>query len=415
MVALTENIKAPVLRFSEFFGNWENFQLRDQCVLITKGTTPKHFDSSGSVTFVKLEAISDFQVRREKCLSISKAVHEGELKRSILEEGDLLLAIAGATVGKLGLVQETILPANTNQALAIIRTKDNFQSFLIHQMQSPLMFKYIGRCVAVGAQPNLSLKQVGEYPVCIPLDLREQQKIAEFLTSVDERISKLKRKKELLEEYKRGMMQKLFSQEIRFKDDDGSDFPDWEEKRIGQLFAGLKGKGLSKADLSPGGAEKCILYGDLYTMYGRVIGSVYSATNVKEGMRSKKGDLLVPCSTTTTAKDLATASALNEEGVLLGGDISVLRPKSNAVTSIFYSYALTNFYQKKIARLGQGTTIIHLYYSHFSRIHVCKPSISEQLKITEFLMGFDDKISAVANQIDKAAEFKRGLLQKMFV
>ena len=150
-------------------------------------------------------------------------------------------------------------------------------------------------------------------------------------------------------------------------------------------------------------------------MYSRVIESVHSVTNVKEGMRSKKGDLLVPCSTTTTAKDLATASAVKEEGVLLGGDISVLRPKSNAVTSIFYSYALTNFYQKKIARLGQGTTIIHLYYSHFSRIHVCKPCISEQLKITEFLMGLDDKITAVANQIDKAAEFKRGLLQKMFV
>lgn len=395
MEAVAGNIKAPVLRFSEFYGNWENFQLRDQCELITKGTTPKHFDSSGLVTFVKLEAISDFHVRREKCLSISKAVHEGELKRSILEEGDLLLAIAGATVGKLGLVEEKILPANTNQALAIIRTKGNFQSFLIHQMQSPLMFKYIGRCVAVGAQPNLSLKQVGEYPVCIPLDLREQQKIAEFFTSVDEKIEKLKLKKELLEEYKRGMMQKLFSQEIRFKDEDGKDFPDWEERQLGEVSQIVKGKQLNRSDMDGDGHIPVINGGITPSGFTLKHNAAANSITISEGGNS------------------CGFVAFQTVDFWLGGHCYVLE-KESLITKFLFQCLKYN--QRLIMSLRVGSGLPNIQKKHLSQFSISHPSSGqEQLKIAEFLTGIDDKITAVANQIDKAAEFKRGLLQKMFV
>ena len=206
----TAAIKVPELRFTEFSGDWEPIQLRDRCSLITKGTTPKYFVPSGSVTYVKLEAISECVVRPEKCLSITTDVHEGILRRSRLEEGDLLLAIAGATVGKLGVVDEKILPANTNQALAIIRTTKNFRQFLVHQMQSDVMSRYIDGCVAVGAQPNLSLKQVGDYSLAVPLVEGEQQKIAEFLTGVDDKITAVANQIDKAAEFKKGLLQKMF-------------------------------------------------------------------------------------------------------------------------------------------------------------------------------------------------------------
>lgn len=100
--------------------------------------------------------------------------------------------------------------------------------------------------------PQLTAPQFGGYKLFYP-QYNEQQKIASFLTQVDKRIQLLQTKKEKLEEYKKGVMQKLFSQQIRFKDENGNPFPDWEEKKLGEVgetFNGLTGK--TKVDFGEG-------------------------------------------------------------------------------------------------------------------------------------------------------------------
>src|SRR5690606_23642331 len=108
---------------------------------------------------------------------------------------------------------------------------------------------------------NASLNSFKFYFPTLP----EQQKIAAFLGAVDRKIQQLKRKQALLEQYKKGVVQQLFSQELRFKREDGAEFPEWEETRLGDVVTFTKGKGVSKGAIVEGGTTKCIRYGELYT------------------------------------------------------------------------------------------------------------------------------------------------------
>ena len=110
----------------------------------------------------------------------------------------------------------------------------------------------------------------------------EQKRIAAFFTALDKKITELKQKKALLEQYKKGVMQNLFSQELRFKDDNGKEFPKWEKKKLGEIVKFSKGKGISKAEVSEGGKYECIRYRELYTYYGETISKIKSRTDLKE-------------------------------------------------------------------------------------------------------------------------------------
>jgi type I restriction enzyme M protein len=218
----------------------------------------------------------------------------------------------------------------------------------------------------------------------------------------------------LLEQYKKGMMKRIFSQELRFKDNDGNVYPDWEEKKLGEIFYSEKGKGISKNKIVPNGNFECVLYGELYTKYNEVIYNVVSKTNEVDGIKSKVGDLLIPSSTTTTGIDLANVTALNKNDVLLGGDITVLRT-DNEINNVFYAYYLSNHKKEEIASYAQGSTIVHLYYSHIKDMEIHLLSLSEQIKIANFLSAIDDKINHCKEQIVNTEVWKKGLLQQMFV
>lgn len=194
-----------------------------------------------------------------------------------------------------------------------------------------------------------------------------------------------------LKEYKKGVMQKLFSQQVRFKNKDGKNYTNWAKMPLNQIFIQKKGAGISKEDVISSGKNKCILYGELYTTYSEIIREVKSRTNLTTRVRSMVGDLLVPCSTTTTAIDLVNITELREENVLIGGDITILRFKDKGCGT-FYAYYLTHFKTTEIAKYGQGSTIVHLYFEHFKNVIVDFPEIEEQQKIADFLLSIESLI-----------------------
>ncbi len=208
----------------------------------------------------------------------------------------------------------------------------------------------------------------------------EQKKIAQILSTWDKAISVTEKLLTNSQQQKKALMQQLLTGKKRLLDENGVRFSgDWNSSKLGDLFNFKKGKGLSKSDLSESGINKCILYGELYTKYAEIAYEVISRTNSSDGQLSEPGDILLPASTTTSGIDLANATALSEGGILLGGDINILRPKVR-LSSPFLAYFLTHMKKNEISSRAQGITIIHLYGGDLKSIDIVLPSTVQEQK-----------------------------------
>ena len=198
---------------------------------------------------------------------------------------------------------------------------------------------------------------------------------------------------------------------LRFKDEQRNEYPDWEQKLLGDISRLSKGKGISKTDVKENGIVKCIRYGELYTRYGETISNVFSSTNVpvSELVLSHKNDVIIPASG-ETALDIASATCITIEGVALGGDINIIRCQQNG---IFLTYYLISK-QKDIARLAQGSSIIHLYSAQLASLNLRIPSKKEQQKIASFLSSVDAKIEKLGKKKALLEQYKKGMMQKLF-
>ena len=166
---------------------WEQRKLGDISSLITKGTTPKDKSGTGEVNFIKVENINDFSGDIVGMSKISLEEHQGYLKRSQLQEGDILFSIAG-TLGRVTSVNKAILPANTNQALSIIRLKEGNLEYVKTCLKGNVVADFIRRNPTIGAQPNLSLEQVSNLEIGIPSEA-EQEKIGLYFSNLDHLIT----------------------------------------------------------------------------------------------------------------------------------------------------------------------------------------------------------------------------------
>ena len=209
------------------------------------------------------------------------------------------------------------------------------------------------------------------------------------------------------------MMQKIFSQEIRFKDENGNDYPDWVEKELGEVVEFKKGSSISKSNINISGENKCILYGELFTKYKEIIYSVKSKTNKKLEGIGQKFDILMPTSD-VTPNGLARASCLLENNIILSGDMNILRPLKK-LNGCYFSYQL-NYENKKIMERVSGTTVKHIYVKDIKNLLYNIPDdLQEQEKIANILSALDSKIEILEKELSNSKEFKKGLLQSMFV
>lgn len=198
----------PEIRFSGFTEAWEQRKLGTLCSLITKGTTPKDKSGNGEVNFIKVENIDIDNGEITSTSKISIVEHEGYLKRSKLKENDILFSIAG-TLGRVSVVKSSILPANTNQALAILRINEGYIPYLTTVLKGQAVEDFIRRNPTIGAQPNLSLEQVNNLDISYP-NYDEQVRIGQYFSNLDHLITLHQREVEKLQNIKKSCLEKMF-------------------------------------------------------------------------------------------------------------------------------------------------------------------------------------------------------------
>ncbi|MDW8649010.1 restriction endonuclease subunit S [Streptococcus suis] len=201
-----EGERVPKRRFPGFTDAWELRKLGECSSLITKGTTPRDKSGVGDVNFVKVENLVNGEILPLQKIQLEE--HEGYLKRSQLVENDILFSIAG-TLGRTAVVKKSILPANTNQALSIIRGYEFNKNFLVTILRGNVIKEFIKKNPTIGAQPNLSLEQVSNLYFSAPCT-EEQSAIGTFFSTLDRQITLHQRKLEKLKNLKKALLNELF-------------------------------------------------------------------------------------------------------------------------------------------------------------------------------------------------------------
>ncbi|AUT05865.1 Type I site-specific deoxyribonuclease [Streptococcus parauberis] len=395
--------KSPQLRFEGFTDDWEERKLGEHTSLITKGTTPKDKSGNGTINFVKVENISNGVI--SSVSKISEDEHENYLKRSKLEDKDVLFSIAG-TLGRTAVVDKSILPANTNQALAIIRGYDFDTYFLTTTLNGHVVAEFVRKNPTVGAQPNLSLEQVGKLIIGTPCKI-EQNKIGTFFKQLDDFITLHQRKLDLLKEQKKGYLQKMFPKngakvpELRF----AGFADDWEERKLKDI-----------AQFNP----KTVLpvefeYVDLESVVGTEMISHRTESKDQAPSRAQrlaqKGDVFYQ-----TVRPYQMNNYLYDlpyDNYVFSTGYAQMRPNID-------SYFLLNSVQNKqfvqhVLDRSTGTSYPAINSSDLSNIEIHVPSkLSEQQKIGAFFKQLDDTIALHQRKLDLLKEQKKGFLQKMF-
>lgn len=275
--------KTPKLRFKEFSGDWELATLGDSAYIKGrigwKNLKQEEYTEEGPY-LIAGKHISNGIIDWNKCDHISMERYD-ESPEIALKNNDIIFSKDGS-LGNPAIIENLMSEATINGTMMLVRLDNTFiyPKYFYYILNSIYFEKLISELKSGSSIPHIFQRDIVSFKFPIT-EIKEQEKIASFFSLIDSKISLQREKVEALKDYKRGMMQKIFSRELRFKDDEGRDYPNWEEKKLGDIGTFTSGGSLSKNDLSENG-DKCILYGDLFTEYTEVINDVRNYTNKKE-------------------------------------------------------------------------------------------------------------------------------------
>lgn len=234
----------------------------------------------------------------------------------------------------------------------------------------------------------------------------EQQKIADFLTAVDKKVKSIEKKVELLKQYKKGVMQKIFSQEIRFRDEGGGEYPEWEEVRTDEIFTNISNKKHS-GDLP----VLAVTQDDGIVLRGKLDRKINQSDTGILGYK-----VIEPNDFVISLRSFQGGIEMSEVRGISSPAYTVLRGSSKVYPRMFRHYFKREAF---ISRLNSTVIGIRdgkqISYEAFSTLKVYLPSIPEQQKIADFLSSIDDKIKAEETRLANSKKFKKALLQRMFV
>lgn len=407
----------PKLRFKEFSDEWEEKKLGELGKSIIGLTySPDDITTKDEGILV----LRSSNIRNGKLVFDDNVFINMDITRDIMvKENDILICSRNgskALIGKSALIRKLDNKVTFGAFMTIFRS--DYGKFIYQMINTRKFFKQID--MNLGSTINqITSQNLNNFKFNIP-SLQEQQKIANFLTNIDKIIEKQDEKVENLEKYKKGMMQKIFSQEVRFKKDDGGEYPEWEERKLGKLgetYTGLSGK---TKDNFGFGKAKYITYMNVFKNIKidiDMVDSVDVAINETQN-RVLSGDILFTTSSETPEEvGMASICLFDCKDLYLNSFCFGFRLKNiESVYGEFLVYLLrSQKIRKKITILAQGSTRYNLSKNELMKMNVNIPCLEEQQKIANFLSYIDTIIEKEKQKLEYLREWKKGLLQQMFV
>ena len=386
-------MNAPRLRFREFGGEWEEKKLQDICNKIMDGTHFSPKSTEGTKKYLTSKNIRNTGLDISNCNYISDDEHQEIYKKCPVKLGDVLLTKDGANTGNCCI---NTLPEEFSllSSVAVLSGKENLLNtlFLLQILQSCKGINTINNAMAGQAISRITLEKINKFKFTFPKFL-EQTKIAHFLTAVDDKITQLTQKSELLARYKKGVMQQIFSQKLRFKDDDGREFPDWKEQELGDLCSTFKsGVGITSERINNQGE---------YPVYGGNGLRGYTDTYTHDGFFALIGRQGALCGNINRSVGKAYISE---------HAIAICANEKSDTEWLAQKLDLLN-----LNRLSESSAQPGLAVNKLVKLKLVTPSKPEQTKIANFLTALDDKLSHNKTQLNALKQYKQGLLQQLFV
>lgn len=416
----------PKLRFKaddgSDFPDWEEMTLGELCEPLTYGMDAAATKFDGENRYIRITDIDD---ETHAFLSNDVVSPSGELDdKYLVKKGDILLARTGASTGKSYLYHPKdgkLFYAGFLIKAHVLPSSDDY--FIYSQTLTDRYEKWVKTTSMRSGQPGINANEYASYSFSVP-SLPEQRKIAGLLSAVDDVISAQEAEVAAWEKRKKGVMQKLFSQEVRFKADDGSDFPDWEERTFADVFIMLRNNTLSRDCLNAeSGQARNIHYGDVLVKYGFIVDIqnnqvpfVNSDVECKRWDRLKDGDIVIA----DTAEDDSVGKAVEvtntgSEVVYSGLHTIACRPRESFARNYLGYYMNSDAYHDQLRPYMQGIKVTSVSKGNIALTRMSVPSLPEQREIADCLASLDDVIAKAKGELDAWRELKKGLLQQMFV
>ncbi len=405
----------PKLRFSLFNSQWNAISLGNIIKIKSgQGFKAEEYAKPQNINKVRLLQIENVGYGITKWTDNVKYLPSDYLssyKELALDKGDIVLALNRPI---------------TNNQLKITTLKSEDVPSILYQRVGKFIFLESGICKqfyyqmfqekikefvllnSIGSdQPFISLTTLYRYEVYSTTPC-EQTKIADFLSSVDEKIMLLSKQHELLCQYKKGMMQKIFSQELRFQDENGEKFPDWNELPLGKVGEVITGN-------TPSTSVVEYWNGDiLFTTPTDMDDSIKYLTETERKVTSKgikrvlpKGTVMFTCIASIGKMALSTHQCVTNQQI----NSIIVNEKFN--NEFIYYYL--QYIKPQIISNQANTTVPIVNKSDFSAISIQIPNLVEQTKVAHLLSTIDDKITIKKTELNKLKTWKQGLLQQMFI
>lgn len=417
---------APKLRFKEFNDNWLKVDIQS---LVDEKIIDKPMDGNhgeihptsadyveDGIPFVMATDVIDGKVYLDKSKKIKKSQADG-LRKGFSLEGDILLTHK-ATIGNVAKVPELKTPyimLTPQVTYYRVLNKDKLnQDFIKSTFEAPVFQNALLALCTGATRLYIGISEQRKLPFSYP-SKKEQTKIASFLSAVDEKISQLTQKHELLSQYKQGMMHKLFSQQLRFKADDGSEFGEWDKVPLGDCVDILT-NGLSLDQNTNGDGFQVTRIETIsnFNIDLNRVGYVDTQSDISS-YKLVIGDILF--SNINSISHIGKVVYVDKDyDIYHGMNLLRIQFKRNLDKKfMFYQLSQKKFKQHFETIANKAVNQASINQTALKKTELCTPCLEEQIKIATFLSAIDQKIEVVAQQLKQAKQWKKGLLQQMFV